>query len=544
MFAIGIRYLMGWAVATDIAKRNPPEEPEWPVHPARVFMALAAAHFETPWDEQHDSERMALQWLEDQMPPNLVIPRGEVRSPVTCYVPVNDRNGLESLPTRRPKQARTFPRVILEDETVYLIWPDAVVPGHHRIALDSVCSKVTRIGHSSSFVQAWVEYDRKSPQAAPNGNQFVPDYWERSESYERLMRVPAPGTLENLRRWYNSDSLDAWADLQMKFQSATANERKLLKVEIEERFGGRMPRSQRPILRAMQGYSRLTSPRGGSVCKTVFDDELLILSKVDGPNLGLESTVQLTAALRGTILSLFPTEADTPEWISGHRTDRSPSQEAHLALIPLAYVGPQYADGHLLGAAIVFPRHISPRDRVEPLRPLFTLEADGTARLPVITMGRLGEWTLVRETRPFAARALQRPTWTEPSDVWATVTPIVLDRYPKADRLADRKAWILEVAGIIASSCRNIGLPEPIAIDIDKTSWHRGVPRAIPGKTGFPMFPVRNFQSPRAQVHAWLQFDQPVRGPVIVGAGRYLGYGLCKPLPALNSGTLEAGADA
>ena len=42
MIAIGIRYLCGWAMATHPADRN---RAEWPPHPDRVFMALAAAHF-------------------------------------------------------------------------------------------------------------------------------------------------------------------------------------------------------------------------------------------------------------------------------------------------------------------------------------------------------------------------------------------------------------------------------------------------------------------------------------------------------------------
>ena len=30
--------------------------------------------------------------------------------------------------------------------------------------------------------------------------------------------------------------------------------------------------------------------------------------------------------------------------------------------------------------------------------------------------------------------------------------------------------------------------------------------------------------------HAILIFDEPVRGPVTVGAGRFRGYGLCRPM--------------
>jgi CRISPR-associated protein Csb2 len=31
-------------------------------------------------------------------------------------------------------------------------------------------------------------------------------------------------------------------------------------------------------------------------------------------------------------------------------------------------------------------------------------------------------------------------------------------------------------------------------------------------------------------VHAVIQFGAPVEGPLVLGAGRYLGYGLCLPL--------------
>lgn len=47
MLTLGIRYLTGYAVASNVAHRD---EVEWPPHPGRVFMAMAAAHFETGAD--------------------------------------------------------------------------------------------------------------------------------------------------------------------------------------------------------------------------------------------------------------------------------------------------------------------------------------------------------------------------------------------------------------------------------------------------------------------------------------------------------------
>jgi CRISPR-associated protein Csb2 len=36
------------------------------------------------------------------------------------------------------------------------------------------------------------------------------------------------------------------------------------------------------------------------------------------------------------------------------------------------------------------------------------------------------------------------------------------------------------------------------------------------------------------QVHAYLEFDEPVVGPILLGAGRYRGYGLCRPLQEID----------
>ena len=58
MLAIGIRYLQGIAVGS----HGEHGRVEWPPHPARVFMAMVAAHYQTGADA---AERAALRWLEE-----------------------------------------------------------------------------------------------------------------------------------------------------------------------------------------------------------------------------------------------------------------------------------------------------------------------------------------------------------------------------------------------------------------------------------------------------------------------------------------------
>ena len=67
MWAIGVKFIRGVCVATDTGQWD---EAEWPPHPARLFMALAASYFETlkPEAESDDDvlRRNALQWLESK----------------------------------------------------------------------------------------------------------------------------------------------------------------------------------------------------------------------------------------------------------------------------------------------------------------------------------------------------------------------------------------------------------------------------------------------------------------------------------------------
>ena len=109
MLVLGIRYLTGYVVATDVADRR---RVEWPPHPGRVFMALVAAHFQTSRDR---TERAALEWLESLAAPQIHASGYFERRTVTHYVPVNDKAGPSAAPLQstggltRDRQPRAFP---------------------------------------------------------------------------------------------------------------------------------------------------------------------------------------------------------------------------------------------------------------------------------------------------------------------------------------------------------------------------------------------------------------------------------------------------
>lgn len=534
MLTLGIEYLTGYAVATSTADRS---LAEWPPHPGRVFMAMAAAYFETRPDTSESSELSdwekeadALRWLEQLDAPFIYAPEIDRRDVVDVFVPPNDMGPTKrtSIPAYRSnKQPRTFPKVRPHEDTVFFHWREAELSNEHHAALERICAKVIRVGHSSSLTRVWVS--RETPPIAPNLEPVQDE--TRVGSVERY-RITGKGCIEDLRTQYNGEAVDQFYNYFVRIQSTRGKEQKNAKAEFKEHFGTDWkaslapPASRRPVLRMTQAYRRIASTTDDSpAVSSVFDDALLILDKREGPSLGLESTWQLLTALRGAIEKH---SAPTPEWISGHRADGQPSESPHLALLPLSFVGDKHADGHMLGVALAFPRSISFEEQGKLVGKLL-FDAAGRPKDLTLTLGKLGVWTLGEEERPSPPRALRPKTWAGPADTWASVSPVVLDRHPKIDPRKDRVAYIAEVAAIVSESCKRIGLPEPIEIDIDKTSWHRGAPRAKPGPDGYPLMPQRPGGSNRRQVHVWLQFDQPVVGPVLLGAGRYRGYGLCKP---------------
>jgi CRISPR-associated protein Csb2 len=573
---IAWEYLTGYAVATDPSSRD---RAEWPPHPARVFMALAAAWFETEPPEATEevrddwtSEGESLRWLETLGDPEILLPAvdpGFERSNVTFYVPVNDKAGpaaatLQSCPAiSRGKQPRTFPRMWVGNSSCLLHWSNAEDVEQHRTALNRLCRKVTRIGHSSSLVRMWV-----ADHAVPVpwvGEHLVAD----DLGTEKQARSLSRGTLAMLSERFGEEPRRRHAALGERIEALKASKKSVTGkgskdrnavideqiAQLDSELSQTVARSPvRPTLGLWTGYRPVH--RGSAspdVPQSLFDHDILILSHVDGPTLPVVSTLAVTKALRETVLSQSGVQP-AADWVSGHLPDGQPLRDdkGHLALIPLPFVGSEHADGHLLGVALVFPQSVAPKERGRVLGKLLVDGTTGRPKPVELKLGRLGVWSVEKRDWSEWRRALDPKRWTaSPSGAktWASVTPIVLDRFPKADRRdpAERLMWEDEVRQILRESCSRIKLPEPELIDVDTTCWHLGSPRAV-GKRrllrgtagsgsiadaalgdGYPSYPAKGSNAPRPQVHVWLRFPQPVIGPVLLGAGRYLGYGLCKP---------------
>lgn len=500
---------------------------EWPPHPERIFSALVQA-----WGDggRRDGERAALEWLETRPPPMIEAdpfsPLDE-RDACTVFVPPNDARGTElsAMPERRSRQARMFravtvqshpplsarPAEVDDDNEVtrtsrravaYVGWDDEPTPEVFE-ALRALAHRVASLGHSSSLARFHFLHgiERSSFDAAR--------LWQPDEHGPLALRTLYEGRLRDLERWYSVE------------KGAPA---------------------RRPLSLSTQRY-RFESSTSKEDRRNVFGDEndwfvfegVSASSAFEPDILGL---AHITRRMRDALLQAAGPNA--PEVLSGHASPSVPSARPHIALLPLLNVGWEYATGDLLGLAVCLPRelaHESRRDeRQVVLQALARFSASKTEDPEAPAVGTLrfqhGDWMLERVASP--SRSSLRPSrYCKSARRWASVTPVQLDRFPHHDDA-------LEAARIVAEACTRIGLPEPASVEFHKHSVVRGAPSAYPsrGSKHRPdwSFPKESKFKDRPRRHVVLTFDEAVSGPVLLGAGRYFGFGLCLPLSEARPG--------
>ncbi|WPD19813.1 type I-U CRISPR-associated protein Csb2 [Thermaerobacter composti] len=403
--------------------------------------------------------REALEWLEAQEPPHIAAPPLAGERRVHAYVPVNDVDGMDVLPLHRPKQPRPFPSGTITGDATVHF----VWPAAHPPA--SVRECLAEIAAQVTYLgssMSLVAVDMVEDAPPPN---YVPH-----PQGDVVLRVPFRGRL----------------------------------AELDHRF--RL--GERPVPGRRIRYRRLDdNPRLPETARSVFGEFFPFRIRGRWP---LAAALTLTATVRAAVLSLA--DEPVPSILHGH------DDRVHCAYVPLPFVGADHADGSVLGFAVVLPRGVSWPERQAVFRAL------GKLRCLELPGGR------VLEAKPVNAFATARTPstltpwrWCRPARVWASVTPVVFDRFPRRRHRA---------AEVLADSCRFVGLPAPRQVTVSQASPLRGVPRSRD-------FRVRRQPDEplRYVAHVILEFDQPVEGPVLLGSGRYFGLGFFAPVVTAEEAT-------
>ena len=550
MIVLDVELLTGRYIATCFNDRD---ASEWPPHPARLFSALVATAHEH--EELTTSARSALKWLEAQGAPQIEASEAERRVIVKTYVPGNsagvvrgweaaeeklegaravlveaEANGSakalksaqvaaikaenrfneemakaveddgkgnsevarQMLPDRRGRQPRTQPAMAPHARRVRYLWPAAEPDREVKSNLAEVARRLVRLGHSSSFVSCRL----LEQQVATEAQEFS-----------------AP-----LQRW----SPTAGAGVPMR----VVNQGQLERLELAfEKHRGVQPR----VLPAVhQAYQREGAGLRAAAARSIFG-EWIVLREVAGENgrrlgLKLSKTEDITRAVRGALLS--HAGENIPDTLSGHGEGGRPLERPHIAYVPLADIGSQYASGSVLGVAILLPRSIGGEERRAVLRAIGRWEEKGLH----LTLGRAGALALERVIDNDLRKTLDPEWWSRPARRWGSVTPIALDKNPGnlySNDPREASAAARNAEEIVMRACQRVGLPEPRWVEIIRRSLFDAAP---PARNYMP-FPKKSSNGSgfsRVCVHIEMCFEAPVAGPVLIGAGRYFGVGLCR----------------
>lgn len=547
MLAIEVELLTGRYAAM---QHNDRRRAEWPPHPARFFSALVAALYDR--DPADGAEQNALEWLEQQEPPSLDVvldgPGVGRRAVHDVYVPVNDvslvgdigkplrdararadalgsaaaaenasaiaaagglvekektklelamgrhltpdreirasdlRVATALLPERRTRQVRTLPVYVPGRPWFAFLW-QADPPVELQAALAHLLERVTRLGHSSSLVRCSITEKVVSPKLVPN------------PLGDEVLRTVGLGQLRRL---------------ESEFARHRGVEGRVLPA--------------RPLRYGPPAISNLTAAPTG-----VFSDEWIVFQRIGGPRPLSSRGTDLTRALRAALIEQHGTET-LPVALSGHKADGTPAEEAHVAFVALPDVGHRHADAAIQGCAIVLPRGLGPNDREALFRLVAQWErdraqADGTVELAWGTVPPVS----FRRVELSEKASLNPARWCRPARRFVTATPIALDRNPgnlrsNQERTAHKAS--LEAQQVIADACERAQLPRPQSVEVSLAPLLTG---AQPVRDFLP-WPGRSDRTARVRVHARITFPGPVQGPVLLGAGRFFGLGLCFPV--------------
>ncbi len=276
----------------------------------------------------------------------------------------------------------------------------------------------------------------------------------------------------------------------------------------------------------MVHYANITQPQEPVAAQTAFGDWEILRFHGNLPfePSGAES---LVSSLRRAILSRAAeingsTQPVSPA-ISGHDPDGKPTRDPHIAFVPLLDVGHPYSDGRIRGLGMVRPVTFSQDDEefFQQILMMPEVDEDGVitdhpiAEFEWAGVGRCG---ITIETAQPSLRSLMPERYFSVAQSWATVLPYRFEGMRK--RRFSTPGGERETLAMVGKSCARVGLPKPERV----WTLYRS---PIPGVRDIRDFPPDPYGRRYPRRHLLIRFPTPIRGPVLLGADRFRGFGLC-----------------
>ncbi len=468
---------------------------DWPPSPQRLFLALVATAHHAGLRDRCDA---ALRWLE-KLRDHPEIHCGTVNEEqlvrrIGVFVPgpymLKEEAQEEQGWIIGRKELDTF-GVTPSDPRVVFVWPSHAVPSDIEPGLGELLAHASFLGRSESQVRAYL-CDRQ----------------------EELPALPVKLTADQHAAGRTRHLAAIYSGMLDEVEDHWKRETTLYHARLEREAAKKMKAARKPKTgskRTSAELRDLPGPPGEEV--SPFPEKLPIMYRQIPSAAAPEQTTTAGASHISPLRTVrhvggrpIPL-AFAPLLADDIRNGLVGRLRGGLVVVPLPFVHHPHADGSVKGVA--FWRDLESPGDIDENELIARTGSFRRAELPNGTHEFTGEET--------AMPSLSQRRWAGPSRTWVSVTPVLLPRFPDKRRLRE------DVGALLRECCAYVGIQELFEFEFDPNGALVGVP------------PVRRFRLPeryrqRAAFHVVLRFENPVRGPLVLGAGRYLGIGLCMPV--------------
>jgi CRISPR-associated protein Csb2 len=458
---------------------------EWPPAPARLLQALISGGRVgangRSWTSQ---EAEALQWLEGLEPPEIRTTSAKKGARYSLFVPDNEsdvaakqaieggRFDLSKFRTRKP----VSPRVAIGPETepdVLYSWgsADGEDLKRHAPVIGNLARKLYSLGWGIDMAFSEAQVSGQPPYELQH--VFIP----ASRNEGTALRVPVPG--------FSADVLRGWDSFRERVTEHGVNP--YTKVDSY----------------AVQHYRKTTELPQRAYARfrlETLEGEGFSWPWIEAPVVAAWLRHAAAAALCEEGID----EATIGSQALGH--GEGGNGDARVSYVPVPTIGQPFQDGAVRRVLLVESFGMD-GELVRLLQLKMgsrVLTEAGTGR----PRARLGELPM---TDGVFAR------YRGESEVWSTVTPVVLHGYNTFHRRLSQS----KTERLLVQAFQNSGYPESLIREMafrPACSWQG------PGAATAIRVPRHLSRWPR--YHVWVRFADLVRGPVLAGIGRHYGLGL------------------
>ena len=441
---------------------------EWPPSPFRLFQALIAGAHGGRWVAEDPDRDAAFSWLEAQDPPVIFAPRAEARAAMTLFVPNNDLDAKGGDPQRVGE--------IRSSKTIQPQIFDAELPIHYLWtdvtddAPSALSAYVKRLHTLGLGLDAAFAEARFLADAALAA--FTPDPRLIRHQPGGVGKVPVPAA-------------GSYASLLTRHEAF----RERLRVEGKGS-------------KAKTAFRQPPKARHGSVGYDTPPHRLFfVLRRGDAREkpqpVPAVRTVRLVETIRDRIAAAFEGNPLIDRLVTGRSAGPKDIAD-RLRIIPLPSTGHEHSDLLIRRVLIEIPQ-------TSPLSPQAIAWAlDGHE----VALSSDGPALIIAAS---SADSVTRRYVEQASRSWRSVTPVALTRRDEA---------------MVCKALRQAGIDATL-----RDAALRLEPFTKKGRLAADYVAGTRF-SPAKTLHATLHFAQPVKGPVVIGDGRFLGLGLCEPFDA------------